>query len=72
MSKPIITVIIPAFNEEKSIGKVVHDIPRDIVDHVIVVNNNSTDRTPEVAKSEGAIVLDETRNRNLFKIEKNA
>ncbi|NRA10419.1 MAG: glycosyltransferase family 2 protein [Crocinitomicaceae bacterium] len=61
MSKPIITVIIPAYNEEKSIGKVVSDIPHDVVEHVIVVNNNSNDSTVEVAKSAGAIVLDEPR-----------
>ena len=61
MSKPLISVIIPAYNEEQSIGKVVDDIPRNIVDHVIVVNNNSTDSTVEVAKKAGAIVLDETR-----------
>lgn len=61
MSTPTITVIIPAFNEEKSIGKVVSDIPRDLVEHVIVVNNNSNDNTVEVAKSAGAIVLDEPR-----------
>jgi len=61
MSKAIITVIIPAFNEEKSIGKVVSDIPRYIVEHVIVVNNNSNDNTVEVARSAGAIVLDEPR-----------
>lgn len=61
MNNPIITVIIPAFNEERSIGKVVNDIPRDIVDHVIVVNNNSNDATVEVAQTAGAIVLDEPR-----------
>lgn len=61
MSKPLISVIIPAYNEEKSIGKVVNDIPRNIVDHVIVVNNNSTDSTVEVAREAGAIVLDEPR-----------
>lgn len=61
MSAPIISVIIPAFNEEKSIGKVVRDIPKDLVSHVIVVNNNSTDNTVEVAHEAGAIVLDETR-----------
>ena len=61
MSKPIISVIIPAYNEEQSIGKVVDDISRNIVDHVIVVNNNSTDSTVEVAKKAGAIVLDEPR-----------
>lgn len=61
MKKPIITVIIPAYNEEKSIGKVIEDIPREIVDHVIVVNNNSNDNTVAVAREAGTIVLDEPR-----------
>lgn len=61
MLNPKISVIIPAYNEEKSIGKVVGDISRDLVQHVIVVNNNSTDKTREVAEKAGAIVLDETR-----------
>lgn len=61
MNSPIISVIIPAYNEEKSIGKVVTDIPRDLVANVIVVNNNSTDNTVQVASSAGAIVMDEPR-----------
>lgn len=61
MSKPIISVIIPAYNEEQSIGKVVSDIPRDVVENVIVVNNNSTDNTVKIAQNAGAIVLDEPR-----------
>lgn len=55
---PIIDVIIPAFNEENSVGKVVGDIPA-YVRHVIVVNNNSNDQTRLVAEKAGAIVLDE-------------
>ncbi len=54
-----IFVIIPALNEEKSIPKVIHDIPKNIVSEIIVVNNASTDNTAFVAKSAGAIVLDE-------------
>lgn len=61
MNKPIITVIIPAFNEEQSIAKVINDIPKSVVDNVIVVNNNSTDNTANVAKNAGAIVLNEPR-----------
>jgi len=56
----IIKVIIPAFNEEDSIAKVIAEIP-DIVDEVIVVNNNSTDATAEVAKKAGATVLSEEK-----------
>lgn len=54
---PLIDVIIPAFNEEKSISKVVRDIPKDIVREIIVCNNGSTDQTAQVAESEGAIVV---------------
>ena len=56
----LIKVIIPAYNEEKSIGKVINDIP-NIVDEVIVVNNNSTDNTETEAKKVGATVLNESR-----------
>ncbi len=55
MSEKII-VIIPAFNEEASIGKVIQEIPK-IVSEIIVVSNNSTDNTAEVAKNNGATVL---------------
>ncbi len=50
-------VIIPAYNEEKSIGKVVKSIPRNLIDEIIVVNNNSTDETARVAQESGATVL---------------
>ncbi|MBC5772917.1 glycosyltransferase family 2 protein [Pontibacter sp. KCTC 32443] len=51
-----VNVIIPAYNEELSIGKVVAAIPA-LVEDVIVVNNNSTDRTAETASLAGATVL---------------
>lgn len=56
--KPIIDVIIPAYNEEKSIAKVIGDIPNDLVRNVIVCNNNSSDNTKDVAINAGAIVVD--------------
>lgn len=56
-----IKVIIPAYNEEASIGKVIAEIP-DIVSEIIVVNNNSTDTTAEVAKNAGATVLFEPKS----------
>lgn len=55
-----IKVIIPAFNEEASIGKVVAEIP-DYVSEVIVVNNTSSDETAVVAQAAGATVLSETQ-----------
>ena len=57
--KPKIVVVIPAYNEEASIGKVVHDLPKDWVTHIIVCNNNSRDRTKANAESAGAIVVDQ-------------
>ena len=58
MSK--IKVIIPAYNEQDSIAKVIHEIP-DIVDEVIVVSNNSTDNTVQNAEQAGATVLTENQ-----------
>ena len=60
MTKPIIKVIIPAYNEQDSIANVINDIPK-IVDEVIVISNNSTDNTEVNAKNAGATVLSETR-----------
>lgn len=56
VNPPIIDVIIPAFNEERSIPLVIRDIP-DIVRHVVVANNNSTDQTSQVAQKVGAMVV---------------
>src|ERR1017187_6108046 len=53
-----ITVIIPCLNEEQGIEKVLRTVP-EFVDEVIVVDNNSTDRTSEVAASLGAKVIRE-------------
>lgn len=57
----IVDVIIPAWNEEASIGKVVADLDRSLVRHVFVTDNNSSDRTAEVAQQAGASVLTEKR-----------
>ena len=55
-----IGVIIPAFNEEQSIGKVVASIPGNVVNEIVVVNNNSIDNTSAEARNAGATVLNET------------
>ncbi len=56
---PKISVIIPAFNEEKSLPHVLNDLPRDRLHQIIVVDNRSTDRTAEVARENGATVVHE-------------
>jgi len=53
----IIVAIIPAHNEELSIAQVVREIPRQLVQQVIVVDNNSTDATAERATQAGASVV---------------
>lgn len=55
-----IYVIIPAYNEENSVGMVVKDIPKQLVKEVVVVNNNSSDDTEKNALASGATVLKET------------
>lgn len=52
-----IAVLIPCFNEEKTIEKVIRDFQKKLPDAIIYVyDNNSTDRTSEVAKAAGAVV----------------
>lgn len=53
----IVDVIIPVYNEEDSIGKVISEIPDTIVRNVVVCNNGSKDRTAAVAEAHGAIVV---------------
>jgi len=61
MPEKNIKVIIPAFNEQNSIAKVVQDIPKEWVNEIVVVNNNSQDSTAAVAREAGVTVLDEPR-----------
>ena len=51
-----VKVIIPAFNEEESIGYVIKDIP-PLVNEIVVCDNNSTDSTKTVALNAGATVV---------------
>ena len=55
----IVDVIIPVYNEEDSIGKVISEIPDTIVRNVVVCNNGSKDRTAAVAEAHGAIVVNQ-------------
>lgn len=57
-----IAVLLPCYNEEATIGKVVRDFKAALPDAAIYVyDNNSTDRTAEIAAAEGAIVRKEPR-----------
>jgi glycosyltransferase involved in cell wall biosynthesis len=52
-----VAVVIPTFNEAESIGAVVAELPRDVVDRVIVVDGGSADGTHEAARRAGAEVV---------------
>lgn len=58
---PKIAVVIPALNEEKSIGKVLDSIPKNLLSHyewqIVVCDNGSTDATAQIAKEHGATVV---------------
>jgi len=54
-----VDVIIPVYNEEGSIGLVIGDIPKELVNDIVVVNNLSTDNSEDVAKQAGATVVDQ-------------
>ncbi len=63
VQKEIITILIPCHNEEQGIAKVIDSIPHHaLAKHgfeasVIVIDNNSSDRTAEIAESKGAQVI---------------
>src|ERR1044071_10076916 len=59
MTKPYISVIIAALNEEDAIGKVIGAVPKDLANEIVVVDNGSKDRTAEVASAAGARVVKE-------------
>lgn len=58
---PSLAVLIPALDEEQAIAQVLAAIPPGLAQEVVVVDNGSTDRTAEVARSLGARVVSEPR-----------
>lgn len=58
---PCISVIIPVFNEQDAIEKVIGDIPGDLPAEIIVVDNGSTDQTAKLAAAMGARIVRENR-----------
>ena len=55
-----IAVLIPCYNEELTIEKVIKDFKKELPEaDIYVYNNNSKDRTREIAMKNGAIVVDE-------------
>ena len=59
--RPLISIVIPALNEEESIGQVLGAIPPDTADEILVVDGGSRDRTVEVARTHRARIVEESR-----------
>lgn len=71
MTEPTLSIIVPAWNEEKCIGRTidslrqamaVYEKERGVTAEIVVVDNNSTDRTAEVARGKGVTVVFEPVN----------
>lgn len=56
-----VVVIIPAWNEEGSIGRVIDELPKRWCREIVVADNNSTDYTAEIARKFGATVVAASR-----------
>jgi glycosyltransferase involved in cell wall biosynthesis len=56
-----IAVLVPAYNEEQQIGQVIETMP-DFVDHVLIVDDGSTDKTAEIAEKYGARAITHKKN----------
>ena len=66
INEPKVFVIIPAYNEEENVEQVVTDYKNQkFVKEVIIVDNHSSDKTVEIAKSCGATVITKDKNKGL-------
>ena len=65
-AKPKVSVVIPAYNEAKSIDIVITNC-KAFCDEIIVVDDGSTDDTAEIAKNSGAVVIQNKRNLGVTK-----
>jgi glycosyltransferase involved in cell wall biosynthesis len=65
MLQKTVSIIIPALNEEKTIARVIQEIPKDYMESqgccvgIVVVDNNSTDATKKIAEAAGARIIEE-------------
>lgn len=57
-----VTVVLPAYNAEKTLKRTFDDIPKDIVDEIILVDDKSKDKTVKVAKALGLEIVQHKKN----------
>ena len=65
-----ISVIFPAYNEEENIEKAIEDFSQPFGDEIIVVNNNSTDKTADMVRKTSATLINEKRQGYGFAIQR--
>jgi glycosyltransferase involved in cell wall biosynthesis len=58
-----IFIVLPAYNAEKTLQRTLHEIPQEFHENILLVDDASTDRTVEVAKSFGLNVIQHMKNR---------
>lgn len=58
-----IVVVMPAYNAEKTLSQTYHDVPHDIVDEVILIDDASADKTVEIAQALGLHVVRHEKNK---------
>ncbi|MBL7196716.1 MAG: glycosyltransferase family 2 protein [Candidatus Omnitrophica bacterium] len=57
-----VIVVLPAYNAAKTLAKTVYDIPREVVDDIILVDDASSDNTIEIAKRLGLLAFTHSKN----------
>jgi glycosyltransferase involved in cell wall biosynthesis len=66
-----VAVLIPCYNEEKTIAKVIRDFRKELPEAgIYVFDNNSQDRSADIARGEGAIVIPEPRQGKGFVVDR--
>ena len=65
MKKHKILAFIPVYNEEKRIGRVLEKFPDEVVDEILVVNDGSTDNTPNIIKEFDIRIMDNGKRRGI-------
>jgi glycosyltransferase involved in cell wall biosynthesis len=61
--KSKIIIVMPAYNAEETLEKTYHDIPLEIIDEIILVDDNSSDKTVEIARKLGLTVIVHPENK---------
>ena len=63
-----VSVIIPTHSEAQAIGRVLADLPSNLVTEIIVIDSNSSDGTPETAARGGGCVIQEPTGERALRV----